>query len=132
MNSFEQIAHFNEHIGNKRGDLTPLTPEQISDRYTFIIEELEELTGAITLTDQVDALLDVIVFAVGGLHIAGLTPEQMQECLTAVFAANMVKTAGIKTGRNVNGNDAVKPDDWVGPEVIIESILQPSILEESK
>ncbi len=88
-------------------------------------EEANELGEATDLVDQVDALVDSIVFAAGGLYRLGLTVEQAQACLDAVMDANFAKRRGQKEGRKFDGvADAVKPKGWVGPEERIRAILE--------
>jgi predicted HAD superfamily Cof-like phosphohydrolase len=87
-------------------------------------EEADEFTKATNTVDQVDALIDSVIFAIGGLARLGLSPSQARDCFSAVMAANFEKKAGQKAGRIFEGvKDAVKPDDWVGPEARIHSIL---------
>jgi predicted HAD superfamily Cof-like phosphohydrolase len=88
-------------------------------------EEVQELQDAVTTADEVDALVDLVIFALGGLYRMGLSPDQARECFTAVMEANFEKKAGVKPGREVSGvADAVKPDGWVPPEERIEQILE--------
>ena len=122
MKNYEEIAEFNVMLGNQQGDKVKLTEAQVAERVTFISEELEELKEASTLTDQVDALADILVFAIGGLHIAGLTPDEMQKVLTAVYESNIQKSRGVNAKRDVL-TDAVKPEGWIGPESKIREIL---------
>lgn len=105
------------------GEITPGHPE-ISWLVGVLQEEAQELAKAETLVDQVDALIDSIVFAMGGLYRLGLTEEQALECFHAVMDANFEKKAGQKKGREVEGvKDAIKPEGWKGPEARIKEIL---------
>jgi len=105
------------------GTITPGHPE-IEWLVGVLQEEAQELAEAETLVDQVDALIDSIVFAMGGLYRLGLTKEQALECFHAVMDANFEKKAGQKKGREVEGvKDAIKPEGWKGPEARIKEIL---------
>ncbi len=87
-------------------------------------EEAQELAEAGSLAEQVDALVDSIIFAMGGLYRLGLSEEQALKCFHAVMDANFEKKAGQKKGREVEGvKDAVKPEGWKGPEARIQEIL---------
>ena len=76
------------------------------------------------MVDQVDALVDTVIFALGGLARLGLTEEQAEACFNAVMDANFEKKRGTKESRAVEGvADAIKPEGWVGPEQRIKAIL---------
>lgn len=88
-------------------------------------EELQEFREADTPEDSVDALIDLIIFACGGLYRAGLTHDQAKACFTAVLDANDAKKAGVKQNRAVAGvADAVKPSGWVDPKNTIALLLK--------
>lgn len=105
------------------GTITPADPE-IEWLVGVLQEEAQELAEAGNLVEQVDALVDSIIFAMGGLYRLGLTDEQALKCFHAVMDANFGKKAGQKEGREVEGvKDAVKPEGWKGPEARIKEIL---------
>jgi predicted HAD superfamily Cof-like phosphohydrolase len=72
----------------------------------------------------VDALIDLMYFAIGGLVRLGLQPEQMEKCFDVVHSCNMNKTKGRKAREVTSDLDAVKSVDWEGPERRINSILE--------
>lgn len=87
-------------------------------------EEADELKDSADIVDQVDALVDSIIFATGGLYRLGLSVEQAEACVAAVMDANFQKKAGQKEGRIYEGvADAVKPEGWQPPETRIKEIL---------
>jgi len=105
------------------GTITPEHPE-MAWLVGVLQEEARELAEAKNLVDQVDALVDSIVFAMGGLYRLGLTEEQALKCFHAVMDANFEKKSGQKKGREVEGvKDAIKPEGWKGPEARIKEIL---------
>lgn len=77
-------------------------------------EELDELKHAKTADDAVDALIDLIVFAVGTLDVYQVDSVKAWQ---RVYDANIVKEVGIKEGRpNPFGlPDLIKPEGWVAP-----------------
>ena len=81
-----------------------------------IEEELEEYGAALAAGDadgMVDALIDITVFALGTLAIAGV---DIQEAWDEVHMANMSKERGVKPGREQSGGwDLIKPKDWSAP-----------------
>lgn len=96
-----------------------LSPEMMKEllkwRARFIESELTELYESKTPEDAVDALIDIIVVAVGTLDLFGVDgPDAWRE----VQSANMKKALGIKPGRpNPFGfPDLMKPEGWVGPD----------------
>jgi predicted HAD superfamily Cof-like phosphohydrolase len=123
---FQRIFDFNQNILGIDPRL-PLALKAEEKKWLVhcLVEEADELTDADDRVDQVDSLVDSIVFAVGGLYRLGLTTEQAEACVFAVMDANFEKKAGQKAGRVYEGvQDAVKPEGWVGPEVRIRAILE--------
>lgn len=104
---------------------TRLTPEESKFRITAMQEELNEYKDAVEegadLVAQYDALLDLIVFAVGTLERQGFP---LLAGFEAVMEANMAKELG-QNGEKRGGfkRDLVKPVGWVGPESKLLQIL---------
>ena len=91
-------------------------------------EELDEMTAAQDAEDLsgcVDALIDLIYFAIGGMIRMGLSDDQIKLCFSAVHQANMKKRLGTKPTRAGYGDtpDAIKPDGFNSPEQLILDIL---------
>jgi predicted HAD superfamily Cof-like phosphohydrolase len=129
MNVFEQVVQFNISIIGIEA-----RPHQLMDHkeVEFTSKALDEERVELLLAHNdgdiigcIDALLDSIYFAVGALHKLGLTPAEMEACMTAVHESNMTKKKGV-TDRG-HENDAIKPDDWVPPEERIGAILDGGI-----
>lgn len=88
------------------------------------ISEFEQADEANDLSSQVDAMLDLIYFALGILYKMGLSPLEINTLFEAVHNANMTKAIGKKKGREVDGAiDAVKPVDFKDPKNIIEGVI---------
>jgi len=100
---------------------THLSTEEKTFRITAMQEELNEYESATTLVDEYDALLDLIVFAVGTLERQGFP---FREGFEIVMKANMAKELG-SNGEKRGGfkRDLVKPDGWVGPEFELRILL---------
>ena len=100
---------------------THLSEEEKEFRSDAILEELNEYTAATTLVDQYDALLDLIVFAVGTLERHGFP---LLVGFEKVIEANMTKELG-QNGNKRGGfkRDLVKSKDWVAPEPGLQLIL---------
>jgi len=95
----------------------PLDAEKLAFRLDQIEEEQTELVTAFAKRDAegvVDALVDITVFALGTLAIAGV---DVQKAWNEVHMANMAKERGVKKGREQSGGwDLIKPKDWRGPK----------------
>jgi len=98
-----------------------LEPHEKAFRVKALQEELDEYNLANTLVDEYDALLDLIVFAVGTLDRQGLP---LLEGFEKVMKANMAKEVG-QNGEKRGGfkRDLVKPKGWVGPEAELKLII---------
>jgi hypothetical protein len=98
-----------------------LDPHEKAFRVKALQEELDEYNAATTLVDEYDALLDLIVFAVGTLDRQGLP---LLEGFEKVMKANMAKEVG-QNGEKRGGfkRDLVKPKGWVGPEAELKQII---------
>lgn len=122
---FKRVFLFNEVVVKiAPRPLKPLKPDEKDWLVMALREEATELADSTNLVDQVDALIDSIIFATGGLYRLGLTEEQALQCFHAVMDANFEKKAGQKPTRVVGDvADAVKPAGWVGPEERIGGIL---------
>ena len=103
-----------------------LSYEEKAYRIACLQEEINEFAEAETLVDQYDAVLDLIVFAVGTLYRMGMP---LQEGFDAVMACNLQKEPGNnphksdKARAEYKGVDLVKPSGWQGPEDHLCSIL---------
>lgn len=73
---------------------------------------------------SVDAVIDAAYFALGAMARAGLTEAQAIACFGAVHDANMTKKLGVVERRGDGGvPDAVKPADFIPPDIAIYEIL---------
>lgn len=105
---------------NNEGEPCLLSDEEKQFRCKALQEELDEYKNANSLVDQYDALLDLIVFAIGTLERQGLP---LLEGFDAVMKANLNKEIGINAKRGNFQRDLVKPQNWVGPEVKLQKII---------
>ena len=90
-------------------------------------EEVQEFSDAHIIGDYVgcvDAMIDLMYFAVGVMYKMGVTPDKINLCMTAVHESNMGKKLGVNYRRgDGKAADAIKPADWVSPEERISEIL---------
>jgi predicted HAD superfamily Cof-like phosphohydrolase len=88
--------------------------EFLKFRFKFLDEELTEGKTASTPDDVIDALIDLVVVALGTIDSFKIDGQLAWE---RVLKANMSKKVGIKEGRpNPLGlPDLMKPEGWVAP-----------------
>lgn len=121
-----EVFQFNSAIlGIHPSEPNPLTNGRMEWLVMALEEEIAELRIAESTVDQVDALLDLAYFALGGLCRMGLTEDQAKACFETVHRYNMQKSVGTKKGREVEGvPDAVQLGlDLPRPEVTMVDIL---------
>lgn len=111
LNEMHDKFGFHESIAQM--DPTKLR-EMLKFRINFLQEELDEAKNAQSAEDIVDAMIDLIVVAVGTLDAFNV---DSQESWLRVHNANMAKERGIKPERpNPLGlPDLIKPEGWVAP-----------------
>lgn len=110
----KDVLDFQTKFGHITNTLpSHLTKRKLNERIECMQEELDEFRQACDLQDlsgQVDALIDLVYFALGTANMLGLP---WQNLWNDVHEANMKKVAGItKRGHKV---DCIKPDGWIGP-----------------
>lgn len=124
-----QVVYFNRDIlGVVRTSPALLSDAEAAWLHAALKEEADEFIEACSqkdLVESVDALIDSIYFAIGGLHRLGLSQDQIYKCFDAVHAANLQKKLGVKTTRPNDGSvaDGIKPPDFVPPNKAIAAIL---------
>lgn len=122
-----RVFEFNQEVVKVSHRPAPaiLEPAEKEWLVQVLREEAQELEDAEDLVDQIDAVIDSIIFGIGGLYRLGLSREDALACFHAVMDANFQKKAGQKEGRAIAGvADAVKPEGWVAPEARIRAILE--------
>lgn len=122
----DRVFRFNRIILGIEQPQKPSALKEADHRWMVMAlrEEATELEGSENLADQVDALIDSIIFATGGLFKLGLTNKQVHQCMHAVMYANFQKKAGANPNRPVEGvKDGIKPPGWVPPEAHLKEIL---------
>ena len=114
-NPITDIESMMTHYNFQQKDLTS---ERLNFRFELLQEEIDELATARLNKDAdecVDALIDIVVIALGTLHLSGVNVAQ---AWSAVHQANMGKLRGAKPGRPSDGWDLYKPEGWTAPSHI--------------
>jgi len=122
------VVHFNrEVLGIEQREKGLLNRAELELTKKSLEEEVMEFEVAHGMHDYigaVDALIDLMYFAVGGLHKMGVTVDEMERCAEAVHSCNMTKRKGVVLRRgDGSAADATKPCEWIGPEQLIAEIL---------
>lgn len=79
-------------------------------------EELDEYKEAKTKEDQLDAIVDLVVFALGTLERQGMLGV-FDEAFKRVMIANCKKEIGQNQKRGSFQLDLVKPKGWTAPDL---------------
>lgn len=121
---FNMVKDFHKAFNHPYSDKPKLMDmDRANKRYSWILEEINEFIKATTendLYEQVDAMIDVIYFALGTLVELGVPPA---EIFSIVQTANMSKLfADGKPHYNDIGK-VIKPEGWQDPhDKIVEAI----------
>lgn len=116
-NLFADVAEFQRSVLSNQQPAIPRDFSQTPGYMTTVKglkEETAELEAAVlggSVSDQADALIDLIYFAIGGLYQMGVP---FQACWESVHSKNMAKVVGM-TKRGTD-NDAMKPEGWTPPD----------------
>lgn len=142
---FDKVVYFNQKVvGIEQRSPQIMPNEEVQYTKKALYEEIQEFLDEyqLCLSDDntikpgydlkylvgmADALMDNIYFAIGALYKLGLTPSQMRRCMYVIHECNMKKKLGRMAKRDTGAADAVKPEDWKGPEELIAEILQERI-----
>lgn len=90
--------------------------EEKKFRILAMQEELDEYKEANTKQDQLDALVDLVVFAFGTAERQGML-EVFEEAFERVMIANCQKEIGQNQKRGSFQLDLVKPKGWTAPDL---------------
>lgn len=108
---------FNHPIGARP---TLLTPDRVDKRSGWMLEELREFQDAADVTDQADAMIDLIYFALGTLVEMGVRPDALFDI---VQAANMSKLWEDGRPRYDATGKVIKPHSFRAPEPLLRAAI---------
>lgn len=121
--SFELVSDFQREVLGNRAAAQARLPADRTMAVKCLDEEVTEFSDAMdsgNVVDAVDALVDLVYFAMGTCYQMGVN---FDEAFLIVHMANLQKLRGVtKRGETANG-DAVKPEGWVDPKVAIRKLL---------
>jgi predicted HAD superfamily Cof-like phosphohydrolase len=116
---WEKVNEFHKVFGHP----APLRPrfldkDRAGKRYAWMLEELDEFMESETLTDQADAMIDLIYFALGTMVEMGVKPEGL---FSIVHKANMDKLWDDGKPHCKEDGKIIKPDAWKDPGELLKA-----------
>jgi len=105
------LRKMHEQFGISHTDLPEFSDAERRFRIAAMLEELSEFTSAQTREDELDALVDLVVFALGTAERMGFS-EIYEDAFKRVMHSNMTKTLGANNKRGSFKIDLVKGDDF--------------------
>lgn len=116
----EDVYKFNQEIIGTKQPKVPevLNRERLLFALTAMYEELHEFTVASNsnnVGESLDAIIDLIYFALGRAYEMGITEEQFKKCWNNVQQKNMQKKKGTKN--RGTSQDAMKPEEWTAADL---------------
>lgn len=110
----ERLQWFKNTINEELGEFV-----EANEKYKMDYEASKKITVSEDQlledqADMIDAIMDLIYFALGRLYEIGCTEDDFAAMWDAIQHANMTKKRGNK-GRG-SDDDAIKPEGWQGPE----------------
>lgn len=94
----------------------PFSFQEKSFRIAAMQEELDEYHAAISEAEELDALVDLLVFTLGTVDRHGWT-NVFEEAFNRVMDANMAKELGANNKRGGFKLDLRKPEGWKAPNM---------------
>ena len=118
---YDMVRKFHTAFGHPApDDIKEMHISERKYRSIWMVEEVVEFIAAEHLVDQVDALIDLIVFTLGTMVEMGVDPR---EIFDAVHWANMGKLWPDGKPRYRDDNKMLKPPGWESPQKEISKIL---------
>lgn len=98
-----------------------LEPERANARYNWMLEEINEFIEADSLPDQVDAMIDLIYFALGTLVEVGVKPDRLFDIVHSANIKKAFEDGEVKF--NTEGK-TIKPPGWIDPFPLIKEEIK--------
>lgn len=97
-----------------------LSQERAQRRCAWMREEIEEFLEAQDVSDQADAMIDLIYFALGTMVEMGVKPQELFEI---VHRANMDKLFPDGKPHYNAYSKVIKPDTWRDPKPLLDEAI---------
>lgn len=114
-NMLRLIGKMHAHFGIT-AYIVPFSLPEKDFRVRCLEEEIKEYHEAETKADELDALVDLVVFALGTAERQGMLGV-FEEAFERVMKANMVKQVGKNEKRDNFAIDLIKPEGWTAPDL---------------
>lgn len=101
------IVDMHKQFGISHDELPSFTYQERRFRIAAMLEEISEFTVADEKKDELDALVDLVVFALGTAERMGFA-DVFEEAYDRVMQSNMTKTLGPNNKRGAFNIDLVK------------------------
>ncbi|GAK03285.1 hypothetical protein JCM19037_1598 [Geomicrobium sp. JCM 19037] len=120
---YADVAEFHRKFGHPVAEKpAKLDEARAQQRYGYMREELDEFSDAASVTDQADAMIDLIYLALGTLVEMGVRPAELFEI---VHDANMSKLWADGQPRYDQATGKVlKPPSFIAPEPLLEAEIE--------
>lgn len=112
----ELVKNMHRKFGISHEDLSSFTDQERRFRIGAMLEELSEFTTAKTKEDELDALVDLVVFAFGTAERMGFG-DVFQDAYERVMRSNLTKELGANNKRGSFQIDLVKGTDFVRADI---------------
>jgi predicted HAD superfamily Cof-like phosphohydrolase len=119
---YQSVSDFHSAFGHPVSQFPAiLSDNRVFKRANWMSEEIDELRQSKNLEDQIDAVIDLIYFAIGTLVEIGVEPS---EAFEIVHQSNMSKLG--PNGKVLFHSDGKikKPDSWVSPTQALNTMLR--------
>lgn len=112
-NMLKLIGKMHSHF-NISSEKVVFTEDEKSFRTCCMNEEVQEYKEATNKVEELDALVDIVVFALGTAERQGMLGV-FEEAFERVMAANMAKQIGPLEKRENFSLNLLKPEGWTAP-----------------
>lgn len=101
-------------------DIKMLEEDRVKIRINWIQEEIEELSQAENIYEQVDATIDILYYLLGIVVEMGIPVDELFQI---VHDANMKKLEMGEIKKREVDSKIEKPNGWIHPDVEIRKVL---------
>ena len=110
---WKKVREFHEKFGHPKSDKPIfMNSERAKIRCSWMLEEINEFIEASDIVDQVDAMIDLIYFALGTMVEIGVKPDKIFDI---VHNANMSKLWSDSLPHYDKNGKTIKPSIWNDP-----------------
>ncbi|MCL2321556.1 MAG: hypothetical protein FWC47_05540 [Oscillospiraceae bacterium] len=124
-NEWDKVKEFHEKFGHPKSEKPIfINAERARARYNWMLEEINEFLDASNIVDQVDAMIDLMYFALGTMVEIGVKPDKIFDI---VHNANMAKLWNDGLPHFDKDGKTIKPSTWNDPYEKIELEIKNSL-----